>query len=71
MSVENHTELLERTSELLTDIEASYLGVRQMEVLASKIEKALAESDFETLQGLVNNGFAMIATDIMHAEDIV
>lgn len=71
MSVQNHTELMERTSELLDDIESSYRGVSVMEAIETKIQAALAVSDFESLQGLVNNGFAMIATDIVHAQDLV
>ena len=71
MSVQNHTELMERTSELLDDIESSYRGVRIMEAIETKIQEALAVSDFESLQGLVNNGNALIATDIVHAQDLV
>ena len=71
MSVQNHTELMERTSELLDDIESSYRGVRIMEAIETKIQEALAVSDFKSLQGLVNNGFAFISTDILHAQDLV
>lgn len=71
MSVQNHTELMERTAELLDDIESSYRGVTIMEAIETKIQEALAVNDFETLQGLVNNCNALIAQNTMYAEDII